>query len=54
MPERQNWITVQYVYRSGVSKKRYCKRIAVRVIEIKDAKEYGCGTIQITGSDMGV
>ena len=21
---------------------------------IKDAKEYGCGTIQITGSDMGV
>lgn len=24
-----SWIAVQYVYRSGVSKKRYCKRIAV-------------------------
>jgi predicted GNAT family N-acyltransferase len=30
----------------------YKKELLSRVIE--DAKEYGCGTIQITASDMGV
>ena len=49
MPERQNWITVQYVYRSGVSKKRYCKRIAVpcdrrcKRIWMRNNTDYGIG-----------
>lgn len=52
MPIRKNWIIVEYVYKSRLRRQEIAKELLDRVVN--EAREYGCGTVQITASDMGV